>query len=160
MIRRPLDPATALSQMRDLCNRAEHCSGEIRKKLITKGINRGDVERIIERLQDERLIDDARFARLFARDKVEYAGWGKFKIQMALRVKQVSDTDIHEALNEIDNEVYIKRLRDLLRRKIGTVADAKTYEGRTKIFRFAVSRGFEPAVVSRLLAELLSSDCE
>lgn len=155
MIRRPLDPVAALAQMRDLCNRAEHCSGEIRKKLINKSISRIDAERIIERLQDERLIDDARFARMFARDKVEYAGWGKFKIQMALRVKQVSDADIREALDEIDNDVYIKRLHDLLTRKIASMADAATYEGRAKIFRYAVSRGFEPAIVSRLLHSIM-----
>ncbi len=70
---------------------------------------------------------------------------------MGLYQKRVARDIINEALDEYDDEKYIESLRRALDSKRRTLADADTYEGRTKLFRFAVSRGFEPDLVAREL---------
>lgn len=155
--RRPITSKAALARAVELCNKAEHCSGEIRRKLSAWGITPADADSIIARLEATRLIDDARFARLFVRDKVEYAGWGRRKIAAALRLKHIDAAIADAALDTIDEDVYTERLRGILLRKLHSVSDADTYEGRTRVFRYAVARGFEPSLAASVLRTILTS---
>lgn len=152
--RQPLTPARALDRAEELCSRAEHCSGEIRRKLHDWGVGGADSAAIIESLVKRRFIDDARFARIFTREKVEYAGWGRRKIAAALAAKSVPRDAVAEAFEAIDEEVYRQRLADAVARKARSMDDADTYEGRTRIFRHAVSRGYEPALVIEAIKAL------
>lgn len=152
--RQPLTPARALERAEELCSRAEHCSGEIRRKLRDWGVGAADSAAIIESLINRRFIDDARFARVFTREKVEYAGWGRRKIAAALAAKSVSREAVSEAFESIDEDIYRRRLADAVARKARSMDDADTYEGRTRIFRHAVSRGYEPALVIEAIKSL------
>lgn len=150
--RQPLTPEQALERARDMCNRAEHCSGEIIKKFRDKGLSEAACRALVERLRSERLVDDDRFARMFVRDKIEYMAWGRRKIAMALAAKRVDRDVISRALDTIDEDVYLDRLRHVVERKRRALGDeAGTYDGRTKLFRYGVSRGFEPDLVARIL---------
>lgn len=145
---RQITPAQALSRAQDLCARAEHCSGEIRKKLSQWGISAYDADAIIEKLIKTKFIDDARFAEIFTRHKVLYGGWGRRKIAAALFAKRIDRNVIADALDTIDMDEYTARLREIISRKAATMADADTYDGRTRLFRFAASRGFEPDLIA------------
>jgi SOS response regulatory protein OraA/RecX len=37
------------------------------------------------------------------------------------------------------------------------MTDADSYEGKTKIFRFAASRGFEPDLVAKVIRQMFSN---
>lgn len=143
-----------MARMEDLCARAEHSSGEIMQKLLRLGISPGDAERIVRSMTERRFIDDGRFARAFARDKMEYARWGKRKIALALYQKRVPRELINEALDDIDNDRYLAILDELLRAKRRTLPEPDTYEGRTKLYRFAASRGFEPDLIAAAIRRL------
>ncbi len=147
----PITPRDAQIKAEELCARAEHSAGEIRQKLIKWGIYPDEADRIVSAMIKARFIDDARFARIYVRYKIEFSKWGKRKVAMGLYQKRVARDIINEALDEYDDEKYIESLRRALDSKRRTLADADTYEGRTKLFRFAVSRGFEPDLVAREL---------
>lgn len=132
----------------ELCARAEHSSGEIRQKLYRWGVGEDDRDAIIESLERRRFVDDARFAAAFVRDRVEYAGWGRHKIALALYQKRVDRDIIDAALDEVDMEHYRERLQELMERKCRSMAAPESYESRTKLYRWAVSRGFEPELVA------------
>ena len=151
--RKPLTPEAAQIRAEELCARAEHSAGEIRDKLRRQGIATADAEAIIARLIKNRFIDDARFARAYVRDKVEFARWGRRKIALGLYQKRVDRSVATEALDEIDPDRYADILRSVLDAKRRTIADANTYEGRTRLFRFAISRGYEPDLVARIIRE-------
>ena len=69
MIRKkPLTKEGALLRMADLCARGEHCSSEIREKLRKLMISASDANGIIDYLEENRYIDNLRFAKSFARD--------------------------------------------------------------------------------------------
>lgn len=156
--KKPISPATALSRLEALCSRSEQCTGEARKKLATWGINHNDAERIIASLVQRRFIDDHRFCRAFVRDKMMFANWGRRKITISLIQKRVDRDIIAEALDEIDESEYLSILKKIVLAKAKTIIDAETYDGRTRIFRFAVSRGFEPALVSNVIREIAVRD--
>ena len=95
-----------LLKMADLCSRSEQCSADIRQKLLRKGMSSSQTADLLRRLEEQRFIDDARFARAFASDKVRFSAWGKMKIRMALRQKRISSADIDSALEAVEEADY------------------------------------------------------
>ena len=78
----------AFLQLASLCAQAEHCEKEMRDKLKRWGIDESAQNHIIERLINERYIDDERYARAFVKDKIRYNKWGRRKVQQGLWMKQ------------------------------------------------------------------------
>jgi regulatory protein len=153
----PISPERAIIKVEELCAKAERCSEEIRQKLHRMGLEHADTERIINSLIERRFIDDSRFTRAFVRDKVAFARWGKRKIMQALYVKRIDRDIIKEALDGIDEEMYMSNLQHIIAQKAKTMTDADSYEGKTKIFRFAASRGFEPDLVAKVIRQMFSN---
>ena len=156
--RKPISPQNALSRLEDLCARSEQCSGEARKKLSGWGIAPTDAERIISALVERRFIDDSRFCRAFVRDKLYFARWGRRKILLSLAQKKISRGLASEAVDAIDPDDYLDILKKIVLAKAGTIKDADTYDGRTRLFRFALSRGFEPDLVAGVIRGLASGE--
>ena len=147
----------ARARLEAMCARAEHCTQELRDKLWVWGVSRDVAERILARLQDDGFVDDRRFARAYASDKVKFSRWGRRKLQVMLSRKRISSEDIAAAIEEIDEAVYEENLRHLLILKAASLtsdSEAHTHEGRVKLFRFAVSRGYEPEMCGRFIREM------
>lgn len=151
MQRKPISPEKALIRAEELCVRAERSSGEIRAKLRQWGIAAADAEKIIASLTERRFVDDRRFCEAFVRDKINFARWGRRKIAMALYEKGVERGISAAILASIDMERYEENLQHILQAKRRTIVGPDTFEGRTKLFRFAVSRGFEPELIKKFI---------
>ncbi len=157
--RKIVTPEKALNRLEELCVRGERCEGELRTKLRTWQIASADADSIINSLRQHRFFDDARFAHAFVMDKVRFARWGRIKISMALRAKHVDRDIAAKALSEIDERIYTEALEAVIAAAVRRIGDeaAHTYEGRTRVFRAAVSRGFESdfaaSTIRRLLAD-------
>lgn len=137
----------AFSRMAALCSVSEHCESEIREKLQKAAMPAHDIQRVIDALYDGAYLDTARYCRAFSRDKLRFAHWGRIKIQQALRMKGLPDSDIRQALNDLDEELgdeYRQVLREALEQKERTLHDEDDYTRRGKLIRFATSRGFTP----------------
>ncbi len=139
--------------------RAERCTGEMREKLRLWGISQAEADKIIQHLTDTRFVDDRRFAEAFVRDKIRIAHWGRIKVRHAMYLKRIDKNIIAEALEGIDDDEYYQTLHHLLKTKTKghpeLLADIK---GRTRLYRFAASRGFESALISRAVKSLTSAD--
>ncbi len=140
-----------MARMEELCARAEHSSGEIMQKLLRLGIFPDTAAHIVQSMTERRFIEDRRFAHAFARDKMEYARWGRRKIALALYHKRVPRPLIDEALDNLDEDRYRCILAEIIEAKKHTLAEPDTYEGRTKLFRLVASRGFEPDLIAAVL---------
>ena len=137
----------AFSRMAALCSVSEHCESEIREKLQKAAMPAHDIQRVIDALYDGAYLDTARYCCAFSRDKLRFAHWGRIKIQQALRMKGLPDSDIRQALNDLDEELgdeYRQVLREALAQKERTLHDEDDYTRRGKLIRFATSRGFTP----------------
>lgn len=133
------------------CSKSEHCIAEVEEKLRQWGASKADFDTIIDYLVSEKFIDHSRYARSFVRDKFQFNGWGKQKIRLMLREKRVESEIITHALEEIDDELYLSKLQLLLQQKAATLSNENSYSRNGKLYRFALSRGFESALISGLL---------
>ncbi len=150
----PLNPDAAQTKLEALCAASERCSSEILTKLHGWGIHGAEASAIIDSLAKGRFIDDERFAHAFVVDKYRFARWGRIKIRAALYAKKIPTWMIDEAMDEIDDTEYADNLMQLLRAKRTALREeASTYEGRTKIFRYGASRGYELPLIASLIRD-------
>lgn len=150
-MKKEVTKAMALDRLEALCANAERCESELRQKLWNWRVNQADSEEIMKHLRTNRFVDDARFARSFVRDKYRLSLWGRRKIVSALMAKRVDAALIREALDEIEEDIYQANARSVVAAKMRSLKDANSYEGRTKLFRYGVGRGYEPALVAAII---------
>lgn len=150
------DPQKVADRMRGLCSRREYCRQDIMKKVLAAlGGDADEAGRIMDRLVEEKYIDDLRYASAFARDKSSIAGWGATKIRYMLAAKGIDRETITAALQEVDEGKASDRLEKLLSAKVRSLKDDPQY--RMKLLRFALGRGYQydeaAEVIDRLLNE-------
>ena len=133
------------------CSAAEHCRSEVRAMLERHGAEKPDIESIINNLVKEGFIDESRYAHAFVHDKVRFAKWGKVKIAQALWQKRIPQDITDAALESIEDDEYLAALKDVVKAKFRTVKGATEYERKMKTMRSVCSRGYEPALVRKLL---------
>lgn len=141
--KKPVTPDAARLRLADLCARSEQCESDLLRKLYLWGIERTESESIISDLYEGNFLNEKRFAKAFARDKVRFSGWGLRKIRLALIQKRISHEMIEDALEEIDPA----DIKDALRRSASAKArtlDLDDREGRASLYRHLLSRGFFP----------------
>ncbi len=143
----------ALIRLEALCARSEQCTADILTKLRRMHLSSDDIAGIIESLKKRKFIDDSRFAASFVNDKYKFAKWGRRKIRMALARKQIFGAAADEALETIDDEIYHDILTGIMKVKARSITEGNTFEGRTKLFRFAASRGYEPDLIAGVIRQ-------
>lgn len=137
-----IDENKELKRMEAYCAQAEHCRSEVTDKLVRKGVPYDMADRIADRLEQDKFIDERRYSRAFIQDKFRFAKWGKQKIGLALRQKRIDPAVYQPLLAGIDTEEYLAVLKALLESKKKSLHIADGYECRAKLTRFALGRGF------------------
>jgi regulatory protein len=134
------------------CSGAEHCCLEVRQMLERRKAESADIERIIKYLIKEGYIDESRYAAAFVHDKVRFAKWGRAKIAQALWQKRIPAGVADEALASIDEDKYMAALKDVVASRYRQTKGATEYERKIKTMKSVCSRGYEPALVRRVLS--------
>ena len=139
-------------QLAAICAQAEHCEQEMRDKMKRWDVEPDVQSRIIERLVNERYINDERYARAFVKDKIRYNKWGRRKVQQALWMKHIDNAIQQRVLDEISVKDYLDVLIPLLKQKRKTIKCETDYEMNQKLVRFALSRGFDFGIIRQCLS--------
>lgn len=155
-MRREISEADAKSRLAALCAKSEHCCGEMLEKMRQWNVAEEAQARIMQYLIEHKFVDDERYTRAMAIDKVRYNKWGRKKIEQALWLKHVDQDIIKTVLDEIADSEYLTVLRPLLKAKRKSTKGNSEYEITQKLVRFAMSRGFE----YQQIRECLGDDCE
>ena len=124
------------------CAANETCRQQARQKLTSWGATHDEAEEIADWLQSEGYINEERYAKTYAESKVRYQHWGRKKIEYQLRGKGIDNAIIHQALRDIDENVYMQVLTDTATAKARTMHNGSD-EQRNKMISFLTSRGFE-----------------
>jgi len=114
----------AFSKAYELCGIAEQNSQGLYRKLQAKGFSRRAIQKAIEKAQAEGLVDDARFARIWARRRVEKTLCGPKTLIAELALRGISAEDARQALLDIPFDIilegaYMKTIRKLSKKYSG-----------------------------------------
>ncbi|MFA6769874.1 MAG: regulatory protein RecX [Bacteroidales bacterium] len=154
------DSKKALSAMQRLCSMREYCRYDINIKLKKLELSDNERKQIIISLEEDKFLDNSRYAVAFVRDKAAFNGWGTTKIRWALKLKKVEEEIIEEAMKQLPPEDELQRLSLLLNKKIKSLnREQEKAKVRVKLIRFAISRGFDYdkviPVVNKIMANFV-----
>ena len=150
-MKKPLTPGEALNKAAAYCTLCERCISEVSTKLTAWGVPHGELEEIIARLTNEKFIDEERYCRAFVNDKVKFNRWGRIKIIAALREKHLPQGYIKEAIDNIDEDIYLQALQETIEIKRREFKGKDDFATQQKIIRHAASRGYEPALIMKTI---------
>ncbi len=140
--------------LRALMRRA-HSVYEMRQLLERRAEEKTAAQRILRRLKEENLLDDARYARQFARYHVESRRQGRFRIARELRARGVPDRHIEAALEEAFRETdEVVVVRKLLERRLRLLRGPLDERKLASLYRMLLRAGFSADVVNSELRRL------
>lgn len=103
--------------LRLLTDRARSRS-ELATKLADRGYSEAVANKVLDRLTEVGLIDDAAFAQQWVQSRHTFSGKGKRALAQELRRKGVGQEEAEEALSAITSDDEQERAADLVRRKL------------------------------------------
>lgn len=133
------------------CAYQERCQQEVRLKLGERGIHGDAAEDLIAEMISEGFLNEERFAQTFVRGKFNLKKWGRNKISIHMKNKQVSPNCIKSGLKEIDQDVYMETLKDLVEKKSQTLSGLDIFKRKYKIQQYLLSRGFEHDLIQEAM---------
>ena len=141
----------ALEKLRKYC-----AYQEVRNKMYSWGFGAEDMDRACVKMMEENMLNEERYAKAIASGKFRAKGWGKKKITMALKQKGISPYLVKASIGQIDEGDYEKKLATLLEKKAQSLKAEHPAIKKQKLARFAMGKGYEPDLVWKVVAELLS----
>tara|TARA_Y100001978_G_C23664161_1_gene420272 strand:+ start:140 stop:523 length:384 start_codon:yes stop_codon:yes gene_type:complete len=123
-------------------------------KLKSWGLIQEVVDLLIVELIQFNFLNEERYARSFARGKFRIKKWGKLKIRMALKKREVNFKCIDFAMLEIDEKTYLNTLKELLQKKNDILKETNLYKRKMKLINYLVNRGYEYDLIYDSLVEL------
>ena len=144
----------------NLLSARAYTARNLRRKLVQKEFDADDVEAVMERLVASRLVDDARFASEFARQKLTIGGSSVRRVKQDLMRRGLSAENIRAAIEQVTDEESVdisKSIDAAARKKLSSIGDVEREVARRRLFGFLARRGFELAdirsAVERALAD-------
>ncbi len=132
------------------CAADEHCRHDVVSKLLSWGADADDADVIVEALEADGFIDDARYARMYCESKVRHQRWGRVKIAFQLRGKGMSQDVVSQALATVDEELYMTVAVSLAQSKWDALCGDEMLR-KQKVSAYLLSRGFEYDVISQAI---------
>lgn len=132
------------AKIKHYCAYQDRCHLEVERKLNEFFLIEEARDNIILKLIEEGFLNEERFALSFARGKFYNKKWGKLKIILELKSRNISDYLINKALKqEINQADYLSTLDALIEKKSLELGGESNYEKKAKIVRYLQSKGYE-----------------
>ena len=144
--------------VRALMRRA-HSVHEMKRKLERRSDNKLLVQVVMARLKENGQIDDARYAKQFARQRTATRKQGKFRISRDLRARGVPDRHIEAALQEAaENSDERAMVRQRIERKLRSYRGEIDEKKMASLHGSLLRAGFPADVVRRELKALTQEE--
>ncbi|MDR6463034.1 regulatory protein RecX [Chryseobacterium sediminis] len=125
------------------CVYQDRCHAEVEQKMREFLLIDEAKEEIILYLLKENYLNEERFTRSYIRGKFYIKHWGKTKIKLNLKQKQISERLISSCFDEIDDSDYEKTIRKIFEGYYSKQTGLKEYQKKTKTIKYLMSKGFE-----------------
>jgi len=139
--------------------RRAHSVSDMKKALARRCEDDKLVQSVLKRLKDEKLLDDAKYARQFIRYRTETRKQGQFRIARDLRARGVPDRHIESALKDAaegsDPSALIRqRIERKLRLYRGEIDQRKI----ASLYRSLLAAGFPADLIRKEVYRLTRED--
>lgn len=133
---------------------------DLRRRLVQKGEPAEHVDRAIERLTAQGLLDDAQFARQLARSKVASQGASRRRLQQEMFKRGVAREVADEAIAEVYEDEQVDEgvlVEEVARKKVRSLAKLDPEARRRRLYAFLARRGYEGEAIRRAMRAVLDA---
>jgi len=146
----------ALKKMQRYCAYQDRCHQEVRQKMRDMGVLPDWREEVMVELIQENFLNEERYARSFARGKFRMKQWGRKRILRELKRRDISEYCIRKAMEEIEEDDYLKTLESLIVKKAGQLKEENLFKKKNKVAQYLIRRGFEASLVWECIHKVLA----
>lgn len=154
----PDDPA---QRAREICLRLlaarPRTRTELHQALLRKGIEEEIAERVLDRLDEVGLVDDAAFAEVWVRSRHNFHGLGRRALATELRRKGVAESVTSEAVAAVDPAAEEERARQLVRKRLRTTTSTDETAMLRKLVGMLARKGYPEGLSFRVARDELRS---
>ena len=130
-------------KMVNYCVYQDRCHAEVEQKMRDFLLIPEAKDEIFLYLMKENYLNEERFTRSYIRGKFYIKHWGRNKIRMNLKQKEINEKLISNSMDEIYDDDYEKTLNKLFQNYISTLKGLKDYQRKSKTIRHLMSKGYE-----------------
>ncbi|WP_231506336.1 RecX family transcriptional regulator [Paenibacillus sp. UNC451MF] len=134
--------------------RSEH---ELKVRLKQKGYEPNISAITIERLRQEKYVDDMLFAEQLTMQRIRSQKKGRHWVKQELQHKGLQSQHIVHALEKVDEETEYRHAFDLVFKRYRTEFAEDSVKARRKAMGFLMRRGYSSSLVSRVMRDLVQA---
>ncbi|WP_309122957.1 RecX family transcriptional regulator [Paenibacillus sp.] len=132
---------------------------EIRTYLVRKEYEPSAIDDCVRRLTEQRYVDDERFSRSLAEERLQRQGKGKQWIKQELLQKGVAKATVQEAVGDIDPEEEKASATTVARKRWRTLSGQEDrVAAKRKLYAYLARRGFSAAAVREAVREATADE--
>ncbi len=145
----------AQKRLERYCAYQERCHQDVRRKLTEMRMIPEAQDKIIVHLLEHDFLNEQRFVDAFIRGKFRIKKWGKQRLQMELKRKDIHPTLIRKGLRFLDTETYLETFDSLAKHKLDSIRESNSQKKRKKLADYLLYRGWESTLVYDKIRELI-----
>ncbi|MFB9051829.1 regulatory protein RecX [Formosa undariae] len=129
------------------CAYQERCHKEVQEKLRSMRMIPDAIDAVIVHLLTHNFLNEERFAKAYVRGKFKFKNWGRNRLTMELKRRQISKFNIQSGLKELDALDYYGVFDALAEHKCETIKESNKYKKKKKLADYLLYRGWESPMV-------------
>jgi len=145
----------AIKKLESYCAYQERCHKEVVNKLREMRMIPEATDQIVVHLIDNNYLNEERFAQSFARGKFNIKKWGRKRITLELKQRDISRFNIKTAMKEIDDSAYLETFDILADKRLAQITETNWLKRRKKLADYLLYRGWESDLVYSKIKELV-----
>ncbi len=144
-----------LQKLGRFCSYRERSASELLQKLNDLGVDSEEKLDYLNHLKELDVLNEERFARSFVRGKFRMKAWGRVRLQLELKHKQIPEELIERAISEeIDESAYLDQVDRAIEKKLSKLKEKNMYKRKAALVRYLQQRGFELDLIYERISRL------
>ena len=144
-------------KMERYCVYQDRCHHEVEQKLRNFRLIPVAKEEILLHLMQHDFLNEERFAKSFARGKFNIKNYGRVRISLELKRRNISEYNIKSALKEIDENLYLETFDKISRKRNEQIKESNLYKRKKKLTDYLLRKGYETNLVYEKVNELITT---
>ncbi|WP_335973355.1 regulatory protein RecX [Gaetbulibacter jejuensis] len=145
----------AQKRMERYCAYQERCHQEVTKKLYEMRMIPEARDKIIVHLLEHNFLNEERFTKTFVLGKFRIKKWGRKRLELELKRREISAYNIKLAFKEISDAEYLETFNQLAEKKVAQIKESNLQKKRKKLADYLLYRGWETHLVYDKVNELI-----
>ncbi|WAC00862.1 regulatory protein RecX [Lacinutrix neustonica] len=145
----------ATKKLEHYCAYQERCHQEVRQKLKNMNMIPEAIDVIIVHLLEHNYLNEARFAQTYVSGKFRIKKWGRRRLLLELKKREISKFNVNQALKEISEDEYLSVFDALAEKRVHSMHESNMLKKKKKLIDYLLYRGWEAHLVYEKANELV-----